>query len=69
MDPVVSALDVKGLMNLEKLVGWSTYVKQVIADIEEELKKVDKHLVTKVKTPLLNSYQLELDMSKELNPK
>jgi hypothetical protein len=50
-------------MSLEK------YVKQVVADVETELEKVDLCLPTRVTTPLSQGYRPELDQSRELDAK
>ena len=44
-----------------------SYVKRAIADVETELKKIEKRLPTKISTPLTSNYRPELDLTAELN--
>jgi hypothetical protein len=57
--------------NLDK-VWWSLlaedYVNCTVKDVETELEKVSKALLTKVTTPTTTDYHPELDQSKELGP-
>jgi hypothetical protein len=45
------------------------YVKQAVAEVEQELLAVDQCLPTRVSTPLLQGYRPELDQSRELDGK
>jgi hypothetical protein len=51
-------------------VRWSLsaedYVKRAVKDVETELEKVGKALLTKVTTPTTMDYRPELDQRKEL---
>jgi hypothetical protein len=51
-------------------VQWSLsaedYINHAMKDVETELEKVGKGLPTKVTTPMMADYRLELDQSKEL---
>jgi hypothetical protein len=53
-------------------VRWSLsaedYVNRAVKDVETELEKVGKALLTKVTTPTTVDYRPELDQSKELGP-
>jgi hypothetical protein len=53
-------------------VQWSLlaedYINHMVKDVETELEKVSKELLTKVMTPTMADYHLELDQSKELGP-
>jgi hypothetical protein len=53
-------------------VRWSLLaedeVNRALKDVETELEKVSKALPTKITTPTMADYHLELDQSKELGP-
>ena len=48
-------------------MSLTSHVKHAIADVETELVKIDKHLPTKISTPLSSGYMPKLDWTSELN--